>query len=162
MAKRMTVVWMVIWMGGSVAGAVTNLSQCIGIELTPAVLSEFPERDNSTPETCMLGFVKGVVTGDLPLFLAPLSDELRAEEAGVSALSMLTPAMTNDFRNFVLGEAFSNHVVRSCAETVSGGEATIRFSMESQSGVLVKTGEMRATLSETGGEWRITEWDVDE
>lgn len=162
MAKRMTVFLAAVLAGTHVFGAVTNLSQCVGIELTAAVLAEFPERDNSSPEACVLGFVKGSVSGDFSVFLTPLSDDLREEEAGVSDLSMLTPAMTNDFLAFVTGAAFSNHVVQSHSAAVSQNEATVEFSMCSQSGMLVKTNRMQATLLGTGNEWRITAWDVDD
>ena len=50
---------------------ITNISQCINMNLTPAVLDRFPTNSTSTAQNCVLAFVKGSVTGELKTFASP-------------------------------------------------------------------------------------------
>lgn len=149
-------------MGGMVWAEVTNLAQCVNIELTPSLLGQIPTCDNSTPHTCLLGFIKGAATGDFRSFLWALSDELRMEEAGISDLSLLTSAMTNQFLVFSMECGFSNHVVCAYSEQQTNGVVHASVSIRSQYGPLATTNELKACLQESDGFWRISEWDVDE
>lgn len=149
-------------MGGVALADVTNLAQCVNAELTPALLAQIPSCDNSTPQTCLLGFIKGAATGDFRAFLWALSDERRMEEAGMSDLSLLTSAMTNDFLEFSMACGFSNHFILAYSEQQTNGAVRANVSIRSQYGSLVTTNELKANLQELDGGWRIIEWDADE
>lgn len=141
---------------------ITNVQQCINVELTPSILSQIPDMDCTTPQASVLGFVKGVVTGNFLTFLWPLSDAVRVRESGVSDLSLVTPSMTNQFLEFVSDSGFSNHFVCAYSEIQTNGAVHATISVRSRSGLLVKTNDVKTILQTSNGLWRIVEWDVDE
>lgn len=87
MGKRVITVFVLAWFCLLANATITNITQCLNLELTKERLAEFPDKDNSSPQNCILGFVKGAVCGDYLSFLTPLSDDVRIEETGTSVLS---------------------------------------------------------------------------
>ena len=146
----------------SVCAAITNIVQCLNLELTVDRLSQFPFRDNSNPQNSLLGFVRGSITGDYISFLTPLSDAARVDEAGVSDLSQVTPSMTNQFYTFVALSGFSNHVVCAYSEVVTNSTICAKTFIRSRCGLMNKTNELQTTIQQIDGSWRIVEWDVEE
>ena len=142
--------------------AITNIVQCVGVELTPSCLDEFPDRDNTTSQNCLLGFVRGSIVGDYISFLTPLSDAVRMDEFGVLGLEDVTPAMTNTFYKFVASAGFSNHVVCAYSETATNDTIYAMTAIRSQCGLMVKTNELQTIIKQSGNAWRIIQWDVDE
>ena len=162
MAKRMMATGVCILLCLSTRATITNIVQCIDQNLTATHLSEFPDRDNSTSQSCLLGFIKGSITGDYLSFLAPLSDTIRIEEAGTSNLTQITSTMTNQFHAFAMAAGFSNHVVRAYSEAVTNNVIYSTTYIQSQCGLMNKTNKVYTVIQATGGSWRIVEWDVDE
>ena len=161
MAKRVIIVlvWTVLCLS---ANAITNVTQCLNVELTAAQLVEFPDKDNSSPQACILGFVKGAIDGDYISFLTPLSDEIRIKEIGTSNLSLVASSMTNQFHEFVTSAGFSNHVIRAYTEVISNNTVYAKSFIQSRCGMLNKTNEVRTIIRQFGNSWRIVEWDVEE
>ena len=162
MAKRIMVVFIFMLLCLPVFAAITNIVQCLNMELTEARLSEFPFRDNSTPQNSLLGFVRGAITGDYLSFLTPLSDAVRVEETGVSDLSQVTQGMINQFYTFVVSSGFSNHVVRAYSEVFTSDTIIMKTKIQSRRGMMNKINEVQTTMRQIGGVWRIVNWDVDE
>ena len=162
MDKRIMVIFICMLLCLSAFAAITNIVQCLNIELTEERLSEFPFRDNSTPQNSLLGFVRGAITGDYLSFLMPLSDAVRVEETGVSDLSQVTQDMTNQFYTFVISSGFSNHVVCAYSEVFTNDTIIMRTGIRSRRGMMNKMNEVQTTMRKIGGTWRIINWDVDE
>ena len=160
MAKRIMVICICVLLCLSAFAAITNIVQCLNLELTGERLSEFPFRDNSTPQNSLLGFVRGAITGDYLSFLTPLSDAARVDEAGVSDLSQVTQTMTNQFCTFVTSSGFSNHVVCAHSEVFTNDTIIMKTDIRSRHGLMNKTNEVQTTIRQIGGEWRIINWDV--
>lgn len=162
MAKRMTTLYVCAALSLTTCPTITNILQCLDLQLTSERLAEFPVRDNSTPQNCLLGFLNGSITGDYLTFLTPFSDAVRGEEAGVSDLSQVTSSMTNQFLTLVSSAGFSNHVVRAYSEVISNNTIYATTLVQSQCGLLNKTNEIHTVMQKLGNSWRITFWDVDE
>jgi len=162
MAKRIMVVCIYALLYQSVSAAITNIIQCLNQELTEERLSQFPFRNNSTPQNSLLGFVRGTITGDYLSFLTPLSDATRVDESGVSDLSQVTPSMTNQFYTFVNSSGFSNHIVCAYSEVFTNDTMVLKTYIQSRRGLMNKTNEVQTTLQQIGGSWRIVNWDVTE
>jgi len=163
MAEKLIVVLagFFIWMVLPAFAQITNVTQCVDMELTDAVLAQFPEQDNSSCHNCLLGFLKGLVQGDYLSFLIPLSDELRAEESGSADLASVSPSAIGEFHDFITDMAFSNHVVYSFSENVADGLVHAVMSIRSQRGTVVRTGKILMNVQQTNGTWRIVEWDAE-
>ena len=146
----------------SACAAITNIVQCLNLELTTDRLSQFPSCDNSNPQNALLGFVRGSITGDYLSFLMPLSDAARVEEVGVSDLSQVTPSMTNQFYTFVISTGFSNHVVCAYSEIATNNIVQSTTFIRSRCGLMNKTNELQTTIQQIDGSWRIVKWDVEE
>ena len=59
---KMICVMFIVAASSEVLGSVTNLDQIVNVPLTTSVLNEFPNMDNSTPHSVVLGFLKGMIT----------------------------------------------------------------------------------------------------
>lgn len=162
MARRIMSTCVCMLLCLSACAEITNIAQCLNQELTVDRLSQFPFRDNSNPQNSLLGFIRGSITGDYLSFLMSLSDAARTEEAGVSDLSQVTPAMTNQFYAFVTLAGFSNHVVCAYSEVMTNNTIRARTYIRSRCGSMNKTNEVRTIMQSFGGSWRIVEWNVDE
>ena len=162
MAKRIMTSFVCALLCFTACATITNIAQCLNLELTAACLSQFPFRDNSNPQNSLLGFVRGSLTGDYLSFLTPLSDAMRVDEAGVSDLAQVTPSMTNQFYAFVTSAGFSNHVVCAYCEIMTNGAIRSKTFIRSQRGLMTKTNEVQTVIRQIDGSWRIVEWDVDE
>ena len=162
MAKRIMAAFVCASICLSACATITNIAQCLNIVLTEQQLTQFPDCDNSSPQNCLLGFVKGSITGDYLLFLSPLSDSVRVDIAGVSDLSQITATMTNNFYTFVVSSGFSNHVVCAYSETATNNSIYAKTFVRSQRGLMNKTNEVQTVMRQIGNGWRIVEWDVDE
>ena len=162
MAKRLMAFCVCMLLCLSACAAITNIGQCLNLELTTDRLSQFPSCDNSNPQNALLGFVRGSITGDYLSFLMPLSDAARVEEVGVSDLSQVTPSMTNQFYTFVISTGFSNHVVCAYSEIATNNIVQSTTFIRSRCGLMNKTNELQTTIQQIDGSWRIVKWDVDE
>lgn len=162
MSKRVMVVSICALLCQTLFATITNIAQCLNLELTAERLSQFPFRDNSTPQNSLLGFVRGSITGDYLSFLTPLSDSARVDEAGVSDLSQVTQYMTDRFYTFVVASGFSNHVVCAHSEVTSNDTIVLKTSIHSRRGLMNKTNEVQTIMRQIGGSWRIVNWDVSE
>lgn len=161
MAKRMILMVVQIF-GFQLLGSVTNIEQCVGVELTESVLATFPVCDTSTRQNCVLGFVKGVVAGDAICFLVPMSDDLRQEEFGVTNVSQITSAMSSEFHDFVVASGFSNHVVCAYSETVTNDLFDVAIHLSSCKGDVCKTNEAHLAIRQIDDSWRIVGWEIEE
>ena len=139
MAKRIMTSCICALLCLSAYAAITNIVQCLNLELTADRLAQFPFRDNSNPQNSLLGFVRGSITGDYISFLTPLSDAVRVDETGVSDLSQVTPSMTNQFYTFVTSSGFSNHVVCAYSEVATNGAICSKIFIRSRCGLMNKT-----------------------
>lgn len=163
MAKRVIVIWSMLYVCcPSCLAVITNVVQCVNVELTTSILNEFPNMDNSTPHSVVLGFLKGMITGDYQLYLCPLSDDLRKDDSGTSDLSIVSQSKINQFHDFSIAQGFSNHVVRSFSQVSSNRVVTAHLLMSSRCGALYKTNDLSVVMETFNGNWRITQWDVDE
>lgn len=144
------------------AAVITNIVQCLNVELSQSVLDNISSLDCSTPQMSCLGFVKGMVSGDYKTYLFHFSDALRIEECGTADLTTLTPQVSDFFRGFVQGMGYSNHVVRAYSETATGTTWYVSIKLQSQKGARVDVSQMGVRMENSNGAWRITKWDIDE
>ena len=141
---------------------ITNINQCININLTSDVLDRFPTNTTSTVQNCVLAFVKGSVTGDLKTFASPFSDEIRALEFGISRLDTIPVSASNEFS--VLMSSVSNCTSKVIVYTEITNNSLIKANI-----ILHRQGDnynrnevVRLDISQTNNIWRIVCWDVDE
>ena len=162
MAKRIMTSCVCVLLCFTACATITNIVQCLNLELTADRLSQFPFRDNSTPQNSLLGFVRGSITGDYLSFLTPLSDAVRVDEADVSDLSQVTQSMISQFHTFVTSSGFSNHVVCAYSEIATNNTIRSKIYIRSRRALMNKTNEVQTVMQQIDGSWRIIEWDVDE
>ena len=141
---------------------ITNVAQCLDVELTSTVLGAMPSFDGTSPQLAFMGFVKGTLNGNYEEFLWHLSDDQRIENCGFSDLSNLTPAMTNNFFDTIASMGFSNHYIRAYSECPTNGGYAVSATMQSRKGPMVKLSNMDLNLVLTNGVWRIVSWEVEE
>ena len=141
---------------------ITNINQCINTNLTSDVLDRFPTNTSSTVQNCVLAFVKGSVTGDLKMFAAPFSDEIRALEFGISRLDTIPASASNEFSVLMLSVSNCTNKVISYNETTNNGLIRVDITLHRQ-GVNYNRAEMsHLDIVQTNNAWYIISWDVDE
>jgi len=144
------------------AAEVTNVVQCLNVELSQSVLNGISSTDCSTPQTSCIGFIKGMITGDYQTYLLHFSDAIRMEECGTADLTALTLQASNAFRDFVHEMGYSNHVIRAYSESSTGMTWYVSVKLQSRKGSRVDISKMDIRMESIFGAWRITEWSVDE
>ncbi len=163
MARRiMAVLWALEVMTAVNAAEITNVVQCLNVELSQSVLNGISSTDCSTPQTSCIGFIKGMITGDYQTYLLHFSDALRVEGCGTADLTMLPLQSSNAFRDFVHEMGYSNHVVRAYSESSTGMTWYVSVKLQSRKGSRVDTSQMDIRMENINGVWRITKWNVDE
>lgn len=162
MEMRYHLVGAIVIAGCAGWASITNLDQCVGVELYGPVVQTLPAYDNSTAERAVLGFLRGTITGDYRMHLTPMCNTLRVENVGRVDLDALSDAQTNAFYQSVHEMEVTSHVVKATSSLVTGSNATISATLRSVGGRMVKTTELRFSIAHTNGEWRIVSWDVDE
>ena len=141
---------------------ITNVWQCINLELTDDVLDSFPSDATSSVQNCALAFVKGSVTGDLKTFALPFSDEIRSSEFGIADLNNIPAALTNEFSTLMA--SISNCTTRliSYSETNSNGVFKVNLNLQRQGRGYNRAEMARLDIVQTNAAWRIVNWDIDE
>lgn len=162
MDKRLTFLLITILSAFTICAQITNVAQCLGIQLSPSMLNEIDPSDCSSSQTSFLGFLKGAISGDLAAFLRPMSDDLRVGECGVANIGDVTIDMTNTFFEIVMQTGFSNHVLSAYSEMETNGCRNLSATLTSQKGQMTKMSQLELRMAETNGEWRITSWDVED
>lgn len=163
MARRIMVVLSALEVMAIVhAAEITNVVQCLNVELSQSVLNNISSTDCSTPQASCLGFLKGMITGDYQAYLLHFSDALCVEGCGTADLAALMPQASNAFRDFVHEMGYSNHVVRAYSEIATGTTWYASIKLQSRKASRVDVSQMNLELENCNGAWRITKWDIDE
>ncbi|MBR4611894.1 MAG: hypothetical protein IKO40_04170 [Kiritimatiellae bacterium] len=162
MDKRLTFLLITILSTFTICAQITDVSQCLDIQLSPSILNDIDPSDCSSSQTAFLGFLKGSVSGDLVAFLRPMSDDLRVGECGVANIDDVTIDMTNNFFAVVMQTGFSNHVLVAYSEVETNGCRNLSATLSSQRGQMTKMSQLALRMAETNGEWKITSWDVED
>jgi len=141
---------------------ITNISQCINTDLTAEVLSRFPSNSTVKAQNCVLAFVKGSVNGDLRIFAAPFSDEVRFSEFGISGLDNIPAAISNEF--FTLMKSVSNCTSRVILynEVTNNRGVKADITLRRQGIGYNRVEVCHLDIVHTNNSWRIAQWDVDE
>lgn len=140
----------------------TNLVDCIGIRFTAANVISLPDSDNSSPDCAVMGFFRGIISGDYRRYLQAMSDELRINECGSAELDSLAGGVTNDFRRLVGAMGYTNHMILACSSLQTNGVAHVSAKVRSACIKMTKTSYLQFTLNRFCSEWRIVSWDVEE
>ncbi len=143
-------------------GDITNVSQCINTNLTAEMLAQFPTNPTLTVQNCVLTFVKGSVNGDLKVFAAPFSAEIRTSELGISDLDNIPIAIRTEFSSLMTSVTNCTSRVTSYAETANNGVVKATLTLRRQGVGYNRVEVAHLDIAQTNGTWRIINWDVDE
>lgn len=141
---------------------ITNINQCLNINLTAEVLCRFPSNPTSTVQNCVLTLVKGSVSGDLGIFVSPFSPEIRSSEFGISDLDNIPGLLRNEFSALMTSVTNCTSRVVSYNETTSNGAARVSMVLHRQGIGYNRAESLHLDIASTNNFWRIVNWDVDE
>ena len=150
------------WVNCVYSEDITNISQCINMNLTPAVLDRFPTNSTSTAQNCVLAFVKGSVTGELKTFASPFSDEIRALEFGLSSLDSIPASVSNEFSMLMSSITNCTSKVISYTEITNNSLIKANITLHRHGDNYNRSEVVHLDMSQTNNVWNIINWDVDE
>lgn len=139
---------------------ITNISQCMNTNLTSDVLTMFPADATSSPQRCVLAFVKGSVSGDLRTFASPFASEILASEFGFSSVESIPAAVSNEFATLMSSITNSTCKVISYGEVTTNGLIRAHITLHRQGENYNRAEACYLDISQTNGVWRIVSWDA--
>ena len=141
---------------------ITNISQCMNVNLTSEVLATFPTNATSSAQNCVLAFVKGSVNGDLKTFASPFSEQIRSSEFGVPNLDSIPASVSNEFSTLMLSISNCTSKVIAYGETTNNGLVRANITIHRQGANYNRAEVSHLDMAQTNNAWRIINWDVDE
>lgn len=162
MDRRLITLLVLLVVAPLIHAEITNVSQCINVELRRSVLNNINPTNSSTHQTAYLGFIRGMISGDYRTYLFHLTDSVRIEECGTADLHALTPQMMSEFQCFTQSMGYTNHMIKTYCETSTSGVWYVSSLLQSQNGRRIDVSQLDIQFVNTNGEWRVSRWEVDE